>query len=873
MKFLYANAYPTTTDGSFAKVGQRSLEVKPLANEVSISTLCSRLSLHTSSTSAATQDVHSFANPTATTGSKCPSVSSFGPSKKAKVTKEKPATSSRPEEVSRQTFLDDFMVLSSTSAAVITSTVPATSVAVTTTVTQPEILVLQSTEVPSKLPSSSIPISNPSISLVYNPPSISQQPQFGPLGPDHQTFEEYMQFYKLFDNAGTPIRPNTAPIFPSKHVTQTLTFLSGPSLATVDSNVNSLSEKVVSLTNAINGTTSAVNTAGEELKTLTATCSSKAETTEISTLQEEIVKAKEDSQRQFDALSTKVDAYTALLQQVLNNLNAPALTPSPSFTSDDRTSLNVAVEFIHQDTSDIPVIEGHLESLEAEVRKLASAQPSSLPKFPSLPDNDKEGEKAAEENSDEAAEVNAAEAEVQQEDPPSHVEGEKVADKAPPSFDVLVDELEEEEDEDEEDIDLQDQDEAQHPDDDYDDEEDQSLWFSAAATSSVIASKEDVTAGGSHETSSGTPSQSKSKGAVAEGSLKTVSLSEENPSQFSPLLKGKELQIIPAVVADEQIIPISVREIDEEEESLQHPVRPSRPSHWSREEMKKRTEMISHLEKQRLKIPSQSIDLEFLTEAEIEESVRVVKLIADCQRDASVALKIQSSQIKDKKLKKKPVDVQAALLKEIEEERSKKQRVSDSSVEWWKNTKDRVSVTMEITREDGSCKAMFVSNMESFGYMEWIEFKDALKKSKSTSRSYVEGILEALINRVSTVLKVPSALPSKPRQFKRKPVSSSSENVAVIRNETSIKFSREALFGPPPDLLVLDLSLPPGGPYVARQVIKEPFGIFFRDDEEELRFQRVSEIPICPLSHLKDLLCLWCNYFPSVEQINAMISQ
>ncbi|KAI3758546.1 hypothetical protein L6452_06113 [Arctium lappa] len=353
-----------------------------------------------------------------------------------------------------------------------------------------------------------------------------------------------------------------------------------------------------------------------------------------------------------------------------------------------------------------------------------------------------------------------------------------------------------------------------------------------------------------------------------------ISLPEENPSQ------GKELQIIPVAEADDQIIPISVREIDEEdeeeEESLQHHGRPSRPSHWSEEERKKRTEIISHMESQRRKVPSQSSDLKFLTKAEIEESVRAEKLIADCQRDASLALKIQSSQVKDKKLKRKPVEVQAALLKESEEERSKEKAVSDNTVDWCKQKidyrsdpmkivavaisgrkkKDKLSVTMEITREDGSCKAMFISKLEDFGYMEWLEFKDALKKSKSTYRGYVERVNDALINKVAAILKVPSTLPSRSMQVKRKPVSSSSDNVAVIRNETSIKFSREALFGPPPDLSVLDHSLPPGGPYAAGQVLDEPFVIFFRDDEEQLRFQRVSEIPICPLALLKDLICL-----------------
>ncbi|KAI3667160.1 hypothetical protein L6452_42209 [Arctium lappa] len=242
-------------------------------------------------------------------------------------------------------------------------------------------------------------------------------------------------------------------------------------------------------------------------------------------------------------------------------------------------------------------------------------------------------------------------------------------------------------------------------------------------------------------------------------------------------------------------------------------------------------------------------------------------------------------------MKSKPEEVQTALLKEIEEERSKEKAVSDNSVDWCKHKidyrsdpmkivaiaisgrkkKDKLSVTMEITREDGSCKAMFISKLEDFGYMEWLEFKDALKKSKSTYRGYVERVNDALINRVAAILKVPYTLPPKSNQIKRKPISSSSDNVAVIRNETSIKFSKEALFGPPPDLSVLDLSLPPGGPYVAGQVLEEPFGIFFRDDEEQLRFQRVSEIPICPLALLKDLMCLWCTLSPAAELIIAII--
>ncbi|KAI3734638.1 hypothetical protein L6452_14112 [Arctium lappa] len=823
LKFLYPTTYPTNSDASFPKVGQRSLEVKTLPNEVSISQLRSRLSLLTSSSSAATQEVPSSAIPAAT------------PSKR-------PSTGS----------LDDFVGLSSTSSAQTTSTVPAISVAVTTTVTKPAVT--------TPIPTYSIPISSPPISLV------STTPQLGPIGPEHHSFEESLQFYKMFDNSGNPITLYTSPNSPYKPGSEKLTYLSGPSLATVDTNVNSLSSKVDSLSASLNNTTNAVQTSGDALKTLTATCASKANLSHIATLQAAIVKVREESKQQYDDLSAKIDACTTTVQQVLDKLNAPAPVSAPSFTEDDRSALTIAVEFIHLATSDIPALEGRLTGLETEVQKLATATTSS-PKDLSLVDNDKEGEKTTEENTD---------AEVCAEPPnetPSQVEGEIVADKAPPTIVEIVDDEEEDEDDDE-DLDLEDQVDDSHQDDDDDDEEDPSLWCSSAVTSSAIASKEVIQAGGDKD-----------------------HLQEPLPkAKFSPLLKGSELQIIPATIAEE-IIPISIAEIDEEEEedSLLHPGRPSRPSRWSEEVIKKRGEMIAQLESQRLKIPLQTSfsELDLLTDAEREESAKAEKLFAECRRDAQLALKIQSSQVKDKKLKRKPVEVQAALLKEIEEERSKEQEINDKSIEWCKQKmdyhsdllpitavtisgrkkKDQLSVTMEITREDGTQKAMYVSKLEGFGFTEWIEFWDALKKSKSTYRGYVEGLLKALINRVTSVLNLPSPIPPNPKKLKRRIGSSSSEDVAIIRNETSIKSSRDALFGPPPDLSVLDLSLPPGGPFQAGQVIDNPYGIFFRDDDEELRFQRVSEIPICPLNHLKDLLCLWCDFFPAAEKIKEIISQ
>ncbi|KAI3771392.1 hypothetical protein L6452_02556 [Arctium lappa] len=470
LKFLYPANYPTNADASFPKVGQRSLEVKPLPNEVNISELRSRLSLLTSSSSAATQEVPSSAIPAATP-SKQPSTGSLGPSKKDKVTKEKATSKSIPKDVYQQTSLDAFVGLSSTSSAIPTSTLPAISVAITKTVTQPMIPVHQQTEVTTPIPTSSIPISSPSISLISNPPSISTQPQFGPIGPEHQSFEESLQFYKMFDNSGTPITLNTSPNSPYKPVSQKLTYISGPSLATVDTNVNSLTAKVESLTASLNNTASAVHTAGEALQALTTQCASKANVSQIATLQEAITKVRENSQQQFAALATKVDSCEVLLQQILTHLKAPSPTPTPSFTENDRTSLNIAVEFIHQAMSDLPVFEGRLDSLEAEVQ-------------------------VAEEN----MEFEVA-TEVQQKETPSQVEGEIAAENAPPSLEDLIDDEEEEDDEDEA-LDLEDQEEEPHQDDDDDDEEDPSLWCSSAVTSSAIASKEVIKAGGSHGTSS-----------------------------------------------------------------------------------------------------------------------------------------------------------------------------------------------------------------------------------------------------------------------------------------------------------------------------------------------------------------------------------
>ncbi|KAI3719752.1 hypothetical protein L6452_20656 [Arctium lappa] len=174
LKFLYPTTYPTNADASFPKVGQRSLEVMTLPNEVSITELRSRLSLPTSSSSAATQEVPSSAMPAATP-SKRPSAGSLDLRRRPRCF--------------RGSLLH---ILSDT--------------------------------------------------------HINRASDYG----------------RCHNNSDTANRLGSSSS-------------RGPSLATVDTNVNSLSAKVEALIASLNNTTSVVQTAGDALKTLTDNCASKAD--------------------------------------------------------------------------------------------------------------------------------------------------------------------------------------------------------------------------------------------------------------------------------------------------------------------------------------------------------------------------------------------------------------------------------------------------------------------------------------------------------------------------------------------------------------------------------------------------------------------
>ncbi|KAI3672905.1 hypothetical protein L6452_39006 [Arctium lappa] len=544
---------------------------------------------------------------------------------------------------------------------------------------------------------------------------------------------------------------------------------SGPSLVTVNASLTNVIKKAEVLSTTIDTNMSTVNIVGVELKTLSSAIACKAEASQLSALQDEVKELNTDvatntTQLQFlnghvnrftgevKTLSAKIDTLNQLLAEILAKMREPTPVPESSFTDNDRLSLTLAADFIFEATSLISDLEECLKGLEVDVRKSPVSDPDAADKIAS-PDNNKEGEKILLKKMQRS---------------PQRKKRRK---------------------EDEEELDIEDQGSKDDVTDDDDEEEDQSLWFTLASIRTPVPAMKGVEikeAGERQDKPLYSSTHGKQKGIFVEGNLKLLSTSVgELPSQ-----------------TDDE---------DEEEESLIHPRRPSRPLQ------------------------------------------RAERLIVECQEDASLALKVQSTLVKEKKLKKNPVKVQATLLKEIKETNRKAKEISDSELAWCRNKHlhrshtsmisvmtitgtrrdNQQTITMEIFRRDGTAKAMFFSKLETFGFYEWLDFKEALKKSKSKFRGNVEELINALINRVTTRMNIPSALPQKPRSSRKKN-ESLSDNDVVIRNETSIKFSREAVVGPPPDLSVLDLSLPHGKSLRPGKVINEPLRIFFRDNEENI---------------------------------------
>ncbi|KAI3759051.1 hypothetical protein L6452_06624 [Arctium lappa] len=98
-------------------------------------------------------------------------------------------------------------------------------------------------------------------------------------------------------NSLRPVVPQTSLPFPSIEGDLNLFNIfdtSGPTLGTIDATVTKLADKVDSLAVYLNTNTIAVNTIGEELKTLSATTSTKAEASQLISLQTEVTTLKEN---------------------------------------------------------------------------------------------------------------------------------------------------------------------------------------------------------------------------------------------------------------------------------------------------------------------------------------------------------------------------------------------------------------------------------------------------------------------------------------------------------------------------------------------------------------------------------------------------
>ena len=113
---------------------------------------------------------------------------------------------------------------------------------------------------------------------------------------------------------------------------------------------------------------------------------------------------------------------------------------------------------------------------------------------------------------------------------------------------------------------------------------------------------------------------------------------------------------------------------------------------------------------------------------------------------------------------------------------------------------------------------------------------------------------------MSRYVKVPDR-PSLKKGGKKKLKLSDPNDGPFLRNEHETRFSLdEVLKGHmSTDISMLNLDLPDKGPYTPNSVhFKPELGVIFLDYEGEVRFQRMSELHLCPMDHLVYLL-LWID--------------
>ena len=166
--------------------------------------------------------------------------------------------------------------------------------------------------------------------------------------------------------------------------------------------------------------------------------------------------------------------------------------------------------------------------------------------------------------------------------------------------------------------------------------------------------------------------------------------------------------------------------------------------------------------------------------------------------------------------------------------------------------KKSANVLITVEHSNRHSVSHLVDRLEIYGYYEWLEIKEALKKIRSTYKKNVEEILDQLINRVSQHTKRPPIAtrgPNHPPPSKKKrPSGAWTPNVIPPHPTRPLDILRA-------DTSMLNLELPEGISLSHGSIIRQPkFGIFFLDGFIKLCFQRVEEIPIDPTDHLINVL-------------------
>ena len=120
-----------------------------------------------------------------------------------------------------------------------------------------------------------------------------------------------------------------------------------------------------------------------------------------------------------------------------------------------------------------------------------------------------------------------------------------------------------------------------------------------------------------------------------------------------------------------------------------------------------------------------------------------------------------------------------------------------------------------MTREDGTYSTHYHTKMDIFGYYEWLEIREAIRKVRSTYKNLIEQELNSLLSRMSKAITVPP----QPALRRR----STTTEGPVLRNETSVKFTAEEILFKrwQVDLSMLNLRLPACRPMPSGRDVNE----------------------------------------------------